>query len=203
MPKACDVKKNQVIEINNQPYIVKNIEVHSPSSRGAQTLYKMLFNQLKTRQKHEQAFKGDEFIKEVDLMNSSPLNEFIKEVDFFKKEVQYSYNDGDFFTFMDNEDYSQYSLPKEALDDQLAYIPEGLDGIIALFVDDELLAIELPQSVIMEVIDTSPEIKGASATGRTKPATLSTGLEVQVPEYIKIGEKLKINTETGKFMCRG
>ncbi|MBT4836643.1 MAG: elongation factor P-like protein YeiP [Methylococcales bacterium] len=188
MPKACDVKKNQVIEINNQPYIVKNIEVHSPSSRGAQTLYKMLFNQLKTRQKHEQAFKGDEFIKEVD---------------FFKKEVQYSYNDGDFFTFMDNEDYSQYSLPKEALDDQLAYIPEGLDGIIALFVDDELLAIELPQSVIMEVIDTSPEIKGASATGRTKPATLSTGLEVQVPEYIKIGEKLKINTETGKFMCRG
>ena len=80
---------------------------------------------------------------------------------------------------------------------------EDLDGIIAMLVDGQIVGIEIPQAVVLEIIDTAPGIKGASATSRTKPATLSTGLEVQVPEYLEAGERIKVNTTNAKFISRG
>jgi elongation factor P len=74
--------------------------------------------------------------------------------------------------------------------------------MIALLVDGEIVGVELPPNVTLEIIDTSPGIKGASASARTKPATLSTGLEVQVPEYLETGELIKVSTTTGKFVSR-
>jgi len=106
------------------------------------------------------------------------------------------------YTFMDVEDYSQYTLGKDEIEDSLNYLTDGLEGIYALIIDDRVLGIELPQIVELEIKDTSPAMKGASATSRTKPAMLVTGFEVQVPEYIETGEVLKINTDTGKFMSR-
>ena len=103
---------------------------------------------------------------------------------------------------MNSEDYSQYGLNTDEVEDQLGYIIDGLEGIVGLVMDGALLGIELPQSVVMEITETAPSIKGATATGRTKPATLSTGLEVQVPEYLEPGEMIKVHTETGKFMSR-
>ena len=103
---------------------------------------------------------------------------------------------------MDSEDYSQYSLPSEKLEDYLGYIHEGLGGISGLLVQGELAAIELPQSVVLKIIDTTPAIKGASANTRTKPARLETDLVVQVPEYIGAGEVIKVNTANGRFMGR-
>jgi elongation factor P len=100
------------------------------------------------------------------------------------------------------EDYSQYSLSREALDDQINYLTEGLEGIVALLVDDEVFGIELPSSVVLEIIETAPSIKGATASGRTKTARLVTGFEVQVPEYLETNELIKVNTESGKFMSR-
>ena len=73
---------------------------------------------------------------------------------------------------------------------------------MALIADGSLLGIELPNSIVLEVVECSPGIKGASASARTKPATLSTGLVVQVPEYLSSGEKIKLNTDTGDFMSR-
>jgi elongation factor P len=116
--------------------------------------------------------------------------------------VQYSYLDGDQYVFMDTEDYSQYAINREDIEDQTGYLTEGLEGITALIVDGKLLGIELPQSVSLTITDTTPGIKGATATGRTKPATLTTGLEIQVPEYLEPGETVKINTGTGKFISR-
>ena len=81
-------------------------------------------------------------------------------------------------------------------------LTDGLDGITALLVEDSLVAIDLPQSVVVEIVETAPGIKGASANARTKPATLSTGLIVQVPEYIEQGEMIKVNTTNAKFMAR-
>jgi elongation factor P len=100
------------------------------------------------------------------------------------------------------EDYSQYSLSREVLDDQINYLTEGLEGIIALLVDDEVFGIELPSSVVLEIIETAPSIKGATASGRTKTARLVTGFEVQVPEYLEANELIKVNTDSGKFMSR-
>ncbi len=100
---------------------------------------------------------------------------------------------------MNSEDYSQYEVNLEHIEDLMVYVTEGLT---ALLMDGVLLSVELPQSVDLKITDTAPGIKGATAASRTKPATLSTGLEVQVPEYIETGEVIRVNTGTGKFMSR-
>jgi elongation factor P len=187
MPKASELKRGNVVEINGDPYVVKKIESRSPSSRGAQTIYKIRFNNAQTGQKLDESCKADDMFTSVDLI---------------KRKVQYLYQDGDAYTFMDIEDYSQYTLGKDEIEDSLNYLTDGLEGIYALIIDERVLGIELPQIVELEIKDTSPAMKGASATSRTKPATLVTGFEVQVPEYIETGEVLKINTDTGKFMSR-
>jgi elongation factor P len=185
--KASELKKGMVVEINGIPHVVKHIEVRNPSSRGASTLYKVRFNNLKTGQKLDDSLKGDDFLKEAD---------------YVRAKAQFSYIDGDNYVFMNAEDYTQYTLSGEDLEDQLGYLTEGLEGIVALLVDDEVIAIELPSSVIMAITETTPAIKGATASARTKTARLTTGIEIQVPEYLEIDELVKINTETGKFMSR-
>lgn len=188
MPKASELKRGSVVEFDGQPYIVKQLEAKSPSARGAATLYKIRFNNLQTGQKRDESLKGDDFLKEPDCERRS---------------VQFSYLDGETYIFMDTQDYSQYGLDADQLDGLKDYLYEGLEDIVALLVDGEIRTVELPQSVTLEITDTAPGIKGASATNRTKPAFLKTGLEVQVPEYLDVGEHVKVNTGTGKYMSRG
>ena len=187
MPRASELKSGMVIDIDGQPYAVKHVEAKSPSSRGAATIYKVRFNNLKTGQKLDEGYKGDDMLKEADCV---------------RIQVQFSYVDGDAYTFMNMEDYSQYTLNKSDIEDDIPYLTDGLDGIFALIMDDAILGIELPQSVVLTITETAPGIKGATATGRTKPAVLSSGLEVQVPEYLETGEQIKVNTTTGKFVSR-
>ena len=103
---------------------------------------------------------------------------------------------------MDNEDYNQYTLSVDDIDDASNYLPDGQDGITGMLYDGNLIGIELPTTVNLKVIETAPAIKGASASARTKPATLETGLVVQVPEYLAEDEVIKVNTSTGKFSSR-
>ncbi|HIC46458.1 MAG TPA: elongation factor P-like protein YeiP, partial [Methylophaga sp.] len=100
------------------------------------------------------------------------------------------------------ETFEQYAINAADIEDALGYIHDGLDNIVAVLLQQQLVAIELPAAVSLTIVDTSPGIKGATAAARTKPATLSTGLEVQVPEYIENGEVIRVNTDTGKFMSR-
>jgi elongation factor P len=185
--KASELKKGMVVEVNGAPHVVKEIEVRNPSSRGATTLYKVRFNNLKTGQKLDESLKGDDMFKEAD---------------FVRAKAQFSYKDGDNYVFMNVEDYSQYTLSGDDLEGQIGYLTDGLEGIMALLVDDEAIAIELPSSVAMEILETAPAMKGSSVTGRTKTARLTTGIEIQVPEYLETGGMVKVNTETGKFMSR-
>ncbi len=187
MPKASELKQGSAVEINGEPYAVKTIEVRNPTSRGASTLYKIRFAHMKTKQKLEESYKGDDFLKEADCSRVM---------------VQYSYQDGDHYHFMNVETYDQYSLNSDELEGQIPYLTEGLENIIMLLLDDAALGIELPTAITLDIIETPPAMKGASATNRTKPAKLSTGLEIQVPEYIESGETIKVNSETGKFMSR-
>ena len=187
MPKACDLKRGDIVEIDDAPHAVRRVESKSPSSRGAATLYKIRFKNLKTGQKLDRSLKGDDYLKDSDCS---------------RVQVQYSYQDGDILIFMNLEDYSQYGLNREDLEGQLEYLVEGMEGILALLVDGEILAVELPQSVALTIADTTPGVKGATATGRTKPATLVTGFEIQVPEYLESGELVKVNTATGSFISR-
>lgn len=187
MPRASEVKRGDVVDIHDIPYVVKDVEVKNPSARGAQTLYKFRFNDARTGQKHEQTFTGDDILKEAN---------------FARRPVQYLYQEGDSHIFMDKEDYSQHGLAQDVIEDQLLYMTPDLEGIQGLVVNDVMVAIDLPQIVVLEVTETVPAMKGSSATARTKPATLSTGLEVQVPEYIEAGTQVRVNTQTGKFMSR-
>lgn len=187
MFKASELKKGMFVEIDGAPHIVKQLEAKSPSSRGAVTLYKVRFNNLRTRQKLDSSFKGDDLLKEADCV---------------RVPVQFSYVDGDEYYFMNQEDYSQYAMNTSQLEDQIPYLVEQQEDIIALIMDGNLVGIELPQSVTLEVVETPPAVTGSSATNRSKTATLSTGLEVQVPEYLSKGEMIKVNTVTGKYMSR-
>ena len=187
MPKASELKRGDVVQIDGVPHVVKHLEAKSPSARGAATLYKVRFDNLVTGQKRDESLKGDDFMAEADCE---------------RVQVLFSYIDGDLYVFMNTEDYSQYMLSKETLEGQLEYLSDGLDGITALLVEGNIVAIDLPQSVILEIVETAPAIKGASASARSKPATLATGLIVQVPEYIEQGEQVKVNTTNAKFMAR-
>jgi len=185
--KASNLKKGHVVSINDLPYQVKQIDVHTPSARGANTLYKVRFNCVSTGQKLDQTFKGNEVLEDVDLE---------------KRPASYLYSDQDMFTFMDSENYEQYTLSGENLEDQVQWLTDGLENIVVFLQNGYPLCIEIPASMDLEIVETAPSIKGASATNRTKPATLSNGITVQVPEYLSTGEVIQVNTETGKYMSR-
>jgi len=187
VPKASELKKGQVVELADEPHIVKVIDCKSPSSRGASTLYKIRFVHAKTKQKRDESFKGEDFLKEADCQ---------------RVQVQFSYKDGEDFCFMNMDDFSQYTLSATELEEESKLLTEGLDGIYALLIDGEIAGIELPQFVELEITETDPSIKGASATNRTKPATLSTGFVIQVPEYLATGDVVKIASATGKFTSK-
>jgi len=187
MPKANELKKGSVVEIDGEIYIANQIEKRNPSARGASTLYKVRYFNVRSGQKLEQTLKGDDFVKDGNLVRRS---------------VQFSYREGDITTFMDTQDYSQYTLGAEVLEEQSGYLTEDLEGMIALLVDGQIVGIEIPQNVELEITETAPGLKSASASARTKPALLSTGIEIQVPEYLESGERIKVNTTTGKFVSR-
>ena len=103
---------------------------------------------------------------------------------------------------MDAEDYTQYTLGNDVVGDAAGYISAGLEGCFVQLIDGAPVALQLPPTVTLEVVDTAPELKGATATKRPKPAKLNTGIEIQVPEYIRVGEKVLVSTLTGEFAGR-
>jgi elongation factor P len=187
MPKACNLSKGQIVQINDHPFQVVHIDVQTPSARGANTLYKVRLTGVTSGQKLEQTYKGNDFLEEMELE---------------RRPCSYLYRDGDFFTFMDMTSFEQHTLSEENLEGQSQWLIEGLEGITALLLDGRLIAIELPATLDLAIVETAPAIKGASATNRNKPATLSNGVTVLVPEYLAEGEMVRVNTQTAKFMSR-
>lgn len=187
MSKASDLKKGDVIRANDSLFVIRQIEVNSPSARGAATLYRVRAVTVGGGPKFEERFKGDDEVDTVEL-NRRP--------------AQLSYVDGDEYVFMDNEDFAQYPLKRDDIEEELAFISEGMEGLQLMLVDGQVVGLELPQTVELEISETTPAMKAASASARTKPATLSTGLVVQVPEYIAEGERVKIHTSERKFISR-
>lgn len=188
MAKANEIKKGSAINYNGKLLLVKDIEVQSPSARGASTLYKMRFSDVRTGLKVEERFKGDDILETISLT---------------RRPVTFSYIDGDEYVFMDNEDYTPYIFKKEQIEDEILFMPDGeISGIQVLTVDGEIIALELPQTIDMEIVETAPAIKGASASARNKPATMSTGLIIQVPEYLSAGDKIRIHIPERRYMSR-
>lgn len=118
------------------------------------------------------------------------------------KEMQYLYNSGDEYTFMDTATYDQIDIPVSQLEKEVKYLLENMSVHIVDY-KGEIIGIQLPNTVTLEVTDTEPGVKGDTATGATKSATLETGLEIQVPLFINVGEKLVIDTRSESYVSRG
>lgn len=187
MTKACDLKRADVLRVNGALFVIRQIDVQSPSARGAATLYRVKAQAVIGSGKYEERFKGDEEVETVALN---------------RRAVQFSYLDGNDAVFMDSEDFTQYSFPQADIEDEMAFITEGMEGLQALLVEERAIGLELPASVVLEIVETAPAMKAASASARTKPATLNTGLVVQVPEFIENGEKIKVNTVERSYISR-
>jgi elongation factor P len=187
MAKACDLKKGSLVGIDGKPHVLESLKISTPSARGASSIYHFRFRNLVTKVKKDISCKGDE-----------PFTD----IDFERRQVQYLYREADLYTFMDTEDFSQFSLIRETIEEQMLYLVEDMEGIYALKSDGNVLTIEMPQKVELTVAQCDPVMKGATVTSRSKPATCETGLVVQVPEYLEAGEKIIVDTETGTFLSR-
>jgi elongation factor P len=187
MPKASDIKKNTAIEYNGNTYIVRDIERSVPQGRAGGSLYRMRMYDVITNSKIDETFKDSDMLNLGDLI---------------RRPVMFSYIDGDEHVFMDVENYTPYNLNKESIEEQISFFNDTTEGIQVVIVNDVPVALDLPSNVELQVTETDPSVKGASATSRTKPALLSTGLTVQVPEYIATGDTIKVNVEERKFMSR-
>lgn len=185
--KANEIKKGLVINQDNKNILIRKVFVQSPSSRTGSTLYKVSGSDISSGQKFERRYKGDEVVTLVDVS---------------RRAVQLLFHDNDSYTFMDSENYDQFILASDALKDETDFLYDGLESLSALISDDVLLGIELPAHMSLEITECAPAMKAASSSARTKPATLTTGLIVQVPEYLTPGEIIKINTETREFVSR-
>lgn len=187
MQKACDLKKGSLIGIRGMPHVVESVSVSTPSARGAASIYHFRFRNLVTKTKQDVSCRGEEGFLEID---------------FERRAVQYLYQAGDQYTFMDVEDYSQFTLEEGQIEDEVGYLIEDMEGIFALVTNGKVLAIQVPQKVTLRIEICDPVLKGASVTSRTKAAICQTGLKVQVPEYLEAGERIIVDTTTGAFVSR-
>ncbi|HAP03613.1 MAG TPA: elongation factor P [Lachnospiraceae bacterium] len=158
---------------------------------------------------HVKPGKGAAFVrtKLKDIKNGGVIETSFRPTEKFpqahidRRDMQYLYNDGDLYYFMDTETYDQISLPKEEIGDSLKFVKEN-EMVKICSHNGDVFAVEPPLFVELEVTDTEPGLKGNTATGATKPATLETGAEVMVPLFVNTGDKLQIDTRTGEYLKR-
>lgn len=125
----------------------------------------------------------------------------VEEADVEKRSVQYLYSEGETVCFMDSTDYSQFNMNSADIEDQLPYLKEGLK-VVVMFLDGNPVAVEIPKSIELEVTETSAAVAGNTSSGAMKDAILETGLKIQVPLFIKTGDAVKVNTESGGYTSR-
>ena len=184
---AKEIKPGTIVNFEGAPCVIETVSVQTPSARGAATLYKYRARNLITKQKTDITLKGAETLDGAD---------------FERRDVKLMYTDATHVHLLDQADYNQYSLPLDDAAHELQFITEELEGIRALIYNDECVGIQIPLTVELTVTKCDPGVRGNSATSRAKPATLETGLVVQVPEYLSQGERIKVDTSTGKYVSR-
>ena len=184
---ANELKRRMMIKVDGEPYAVADVTFASPSARGASTMVRTRLRHLLTGAVLEKSFKTSEKFEEPDVAFSN---------------ASFMYSDAEGFHFMDDETYEQFQLPSGQVGEDRGYLTDGL-AVRVLRYNGEPVALELPQFVELTVAETEPAVKGDTAAGRDlKPATLQTGLQVRVPLFIKEGERVRVNTQTGEVAGR-
>ena len=184
MIQTIDLKKGMVFERGGKLLRVLQINHHKPGKGN--TLMQMDIQDIRTGSIVHTTMRPSEKVEQVNVD---------------KRQAQYLYDQGEASVFMDMENYDQYEVSAQQLGDDKKYLVENMK-VTVNFVDGEIVGIELPTTVELEVADTQPMIKGATIDGGGKPATMTTGLVVNVPAFIKNGDKLIINTTDGSYKSR-
>ena len=184
MVNVNDIKNGMTIEVDGNIYTILEFQ-HVKPGKGA-AFVKMKLKNLRTGAINEQTFNS-----------STKVGKAMIE----KKTMQYLYNDGDNYIFMDMGDYSQVELPKSQIEDEAKYLVENSEVSI-MYYNSEMLGVNLPEKVELEVVKTEPGIKGNTATTATKEAVLNTGLVVRVPLFINEGDIVIVSTSDGKYVSR-
>lgn len=184
MYDITDLKPGRAITLEGEPFVVVS-SVFGRKSQSKANMQCKLKN-LKTGAVIAHNFQGSEKIEPADVGY---------------KKVQYLYNDGNSWTFMDLQSYDQFFFDKDTIGDAAGYLVDG-NEVDALVYDDKPIGIQLKPTVVLKVVETMPGVKGDTATGGNKPAKLESGISVNVPLFINEGDSVKVNTETGEYMSR-
>ena len=184
---ANELKKKLLIEIDGQPYNVLDVFFATPTARGASTMVRTRLKNLLNGAVLEKSFKTSEKFAEPDVELAT---------------VSFLYNDGDGFHFMDQSTYEQFTLSEESVGEDHWYLKEGLNLEIFKY-NGRAVSLQLPQYVELAIASTEPGVRGDTAAGgATKVAKLETGLEVRVALFMKEGEVVRVNTQTGDVAGR-
>ncbi|MCX5782452.1 MAG: elongation factor P [Elusimicrobia bacterium] len=181
---TSDFKNGVNILVDGEPYQILWFQQHKPGKGGA--VMRVKLKHLRRGGITERTFKSGEKFDTVDVE---------------KQKKQFLYIAGENYCFMDMKTYEQISFPKEKLGESAKYLTENLE-VEATYLDGEFVGIELPISVELKVVATVPGIKGDSVSNMMKPATLETGVEIQVPLFVKEGDKVRVDTRTGEYIER-
>lgn len=184
MYSTADFRKGLKIEWEGTPYIIIDFQHVKPGKGGAFVRTKM--KNLITGRVIDQTFRSGEKVGKPDLQ---------------EKEMQYLYAEGDQYCFMDNESFEQIYLSAAQLGDSKDFLQDNLN-LKVIYYKDQPITIELPTFVELEVTHTEPGFKGDTASGGSKPATLETGAVIQVPLFIDVGDRLKVDTRSGSYVER-
>uniref|UniRef100_A0A7C3MGW9 Elongation factor P n=1 Tax=Dictyoglomus thermophilum TaxID=14 RepID=A0A7C3MGW9_DICTH len=184
MISVNDFYPGLTIELDGEIYIVLEYQ-HVHMAQGQATV-KVKLKNLKTGNVLRKTFKSDEYVPQA----------FIN-----KREAEFLYKQGDEYYFIDHETYEQHMLTEEQLGDAIKYLKEGTI-VSVLFYEGNPIGIELPTTVVLEVIETDPGLRGDTVSGGSKPAKLETGLVIQVPLFIQIGDKVVVDTRYAKYVER-
>ncbi len=184
MISVNDFKTGLTIEVDGGIWTVLDFQ-HVKPGKGAAFVRSKLRN-LRTGAIQEKTFRGGEKVAKAHIDN---------------RRMQYLYSSGDAHTFMDTESYEQLELQTAQIQEELKYLLENMSVQVQMY-QGEIIGIELPNTVELEVTETEPGIKGDTASGGTKPATVQTGLTVQVPFFVNEGDVLIIDTRSGEYVSR-
>jgi elongation factor P len=178
------VRKGMVIVEDGQLYHVVDRDLNTPGNWRA--ILNLKLKNLKTGAVTPKRVRPEDKVEQAYLD---------------KRPMQYLYQEGAGYVFMDKETYDQVTLVKEWVGDQILYLKENDDAQVT-FYDGKPISLELPATVELKVVDTEPSVKGATAAAQYKPATLETGLKVSVPPFVGIGEVIQVDTRTGEYLSR-
>jgi elongation factor P len=182
--QATRIRKGMLIKVGNDLFRILDLHHLTPGNKRAHIQVRM--RNIRTQTLADHKFRAEEDVERATLD---------------EREMQYLYNDGDHFYFMDTSTYEQIHISAEALGESKDYLIA--DAVIRVeFYESEPVGIELPATVDLVVKETVPGIKGATASAQVKPATLETGLVIQVPPFVNEGDRVRVNTETGEYQSR-